>query len=77
MPGLVFDLYKGCIATQLYFFKGSKRMPANTSSWDDVCIKYVNPVLANQHAVLGFVVLFCGGSWVFFVVLFLVTFVGR
>ena len=37
-----------------------------TCSWDDnVCVRYVNPVLANQHAVLGFVVL-GRGSWVFF-----------
>ena len=37
-----------------------------TCSWDDnVCVRYVNPVLANQHAVLGFVIL-GRGSWVFF-----------
>lgn len=38
-----------------------------TCSWDDnVCVRYVNPVLANQHVVFfGFVVL-GRGSWVFF-----------
>ena len=46
-----------------------------TSSRDDVVVKNVNPVLANQHSVLGCFFVVPRGC--LFLVFFLVTFVGR
>ena len=48
---------------------------STTSSRDDVVVKYVIPVLANQHSVLGCFFVVARGC--LFLVLFLVTFVGR